>query len=73
VYTTLTTNVKIAVTWNGSTMSVFANGTKVATAAFTPVALDTLRTFSVGNSYYINQMAIWNTPLLDSQCAILTT
>jgi len=72
-YTTLTLNAKIAVAWNGATISTFVNGTKVNTSSFTPVALDTLRTFSVGNTYYINQMALWNTPLTDSQCVTLTT
>ena len=72
-YTTLTNNAKIVVNWDGLTMSTFVNGTKVATTSFTPVNMDTLRTYTVGMPYYINQMALWNTPLNDTQCRLLST
>ena len=72
IYDTTTTTTKIAIKWNGSTADIFANGTKVVSAtAFTATALQEL-IGSVGVPLFIQQMALWNTPLTDAQCTDLT-
>jgi hypothetical protein len=72
--TTTTDTAKIAIKWNGATADVFVNGVKVVTAtAFTPTALESLRTIGVQHPYNINQMALFPTPLTDTQCTQLTT
>ena len=64
---------KIAIKWNGSTADVFENGVKVVSAtAFTATALEELRTFVTTNTYFINEMALFPTPLTDAQCLALT-
>jgi hypothetical protein len=74
IYNTLTNEIKVAIKWNGTTADVFVNGIKVVDAtAFTSVDLENL-TVSNGNTpYNINAMALWPTPLTDTQCIELTT
>ena len=74
LYTTTTDTTKIAIKWNGSTADVFVNGTKVISAtSFTPTAMQFLK--SQGNliPIFIQQMALYPTPLSDTACIALTT
>ena len=65
--------VKLAIKWNGTTADVFANGTKVVSAtAFTPTNLPDL-TGSFGTPIFIKQMALYPSPLSDTDCTTLTT
>jgi hypothetical protein len=74
LYTTLNDITKIAIKWNGSTADVFANGTKVVSAtSFTPTAMEFLNLTSGQVPYFIQQMALYPTPLSDSDCIALTT
>jgi hypothetical protein len=73
LFTTTTDNVKLAIKWNGTTGDVFVNGVKVVTAtAFTFTALQDLIS-SAGIPFYINSMALYNTPLSDAECIAITT
>jgi hypothetical protein len=73
LFTTTTDNVKIAIKWNGATADVFVNGVKVVTAtAFPATALQDLISFA-GIPTYLNSMALFPTPLTDTQCIALTT
>jgi hypothetical protein len=75
LYTTTTNVVKIAVKWNGSTIDIFENGIKVVTAsAFTTLIMENFIFQSgFGTPAYVQQSALWNTPLSDVQCAALTS
>jgi hypothetical protein len=74
IYTTLTDIVKIAIKWNGSTADVFVNGVKVVTAtAFTATALENLLFQGASNTFNINSMSLYTTPLSDTECINLTT
>jgi hypothetical protein len=75
LYTTTTDTTKIAIKWNGATADIFANGVKVVIAtSFTPTAMQFLKVTSLdGIPYNINQMALFSTPLTDTQCISLTT
>ena len=74
LYTTTTSTTKIAIKWNGTTADVFVNGTKqVSATSFTPTALESLRTVAVQHPYFIQQMALFPTPLSDTDCTTLTT
>jgi hypothetical protein len=74
LYTTLTDNLKIAIKWNGTTADVFVNGVKVvASTAFTPTQLELLIVAARDVPKYINQSALFPTPLTDAQCIQLTT
>lgn len=73
LFLTTTSTVKIAIKWNGTNADLFVNGTKqVSASSFVTTNMD----FLVGNGVdvpkYITQMALWNTPLSDSQCIELT-
>lgn len=73
LYTTTTDTTKIAVKWNGSTADVFANGTKVVSAtSFTTTIMENFLG-SGGVPYFIQQMALFPTPLSDTDCTTLTT
>jgi len=74
LYTTTTDTAKIAIKWNGTTADVFVNGVKVVTStAFTTTDLESLRTVTVQHPYNINSMALFPTPLTDTQCINLTS
>lgn len=74
LYHTLTNEVKIAIKWNGTTADVFVNGVKVVSAtAFTSVDLENLGLDNGNIPYNINSMALWSTPLTDTQLTQLTT
>ena len=68
--------IKLAIKWNGTTADVFQNGVKVVSATpFTATNMQFLRTDTsgVGAPAFINQMALFPTPLTDDQLAQLTT
>ena len=73
LHTTTTDSTKLVIKWNGSSCDVFVNGIKQVSASFFAT---TNMDFLVGNGVdvpkYITQMALWNTPLSDSQCIELT-
>jgi hypothetical protein len=73
LYTTTTDTTKIAIKWNGSTADIFANGTKVVSAtSFTATAMENLNG-SPQVPIFIQQMALFSTPLSDTDCTTLTT
>ena len=73
LFTTSTDTAKIAIKWNGSTADVFVNGVKqVSATAFTATTLEWLVAFSTDVPKYINEMALFPTPLTDAQCLALT-
>lgn len=73
IFTTNANTTKLAVKWNGLTADVFANGIKVVTAtAFTTTNMEFLGTFSADVPKFINEMALFPTPLTDAQCLALT-
>jgi len=74
LYTTLTDTVKIAIKWNGTSADVFVNGTKQVNAtAFTTTLMEFLNGNASGIPRFIQQMALYPTPLSDAQCQTLTT
>jgi hypothetical protein len=74
LYSTLNNEIKVAIKWNGTTADVFVNGVKVVSAtAFTSVDLENLGLDNGNIPYNINSMALWPTPLTDTQLAQLTT
>jgi hypothetical protein len=74
LYTTTTDTTKIAIKWNGSTADVFVNGTKqVSATAFTSTLLEFFNSSTVDVPKFIQQMALFPTPLSDAQCQTLTT
>jgi hypothetical protein len=74
VYQSLPVNAKIAIKWNGSTADVFVNGTKVVNATpFTGINMENLGAPSIHQPMFIQQMALFNTPLSDASCQLLTT
>lgn len=74
LYNTLTDNVKIAIKWNGTTADVFVNGVKVVSAtAFTTTNMEFLNALSADVPKFIQSMALFSTPLSDSDCVSLTT
>jgi len=74
LYTTLTDTVKIAIKWNGTSADVFVNGTKQVNAtAFTTTLMEFLNGNASGIPRFIQQMALYPTPLSDAECQTLTT
>ena len=68
-----TSNAKIAIKWNGTTADVFVNGVKVVAAtSFTPIAMENLIMEGSQKLAFINEMALFPTPLTDAQCIALT-
>jgi hypothetical protein len=73
LYTTTTDTTKFAFKWNGTSCDIFANGTKVVTAtSFTPTNMENL-IGALGVPIFIQSMALFPTPLTDTQCQTLTT
>ena len=68
-----TSNAKIAIKWDGTTADVFVNGVKVVAAtSFTPIAMENLIMEGSHKLAFINEMALFPTPLTDAQCLALT-
>ena len=73
LFTTTTDTCKIAINWNGSTANVFVNGVKVvSSSSFTTTNMEFFGNSSIGVPYFINEMALFPTPLTDAQCIALT-
>lgn len=71
---TTTTTTKIAIKWNGTTADVFENGTKVVSAtAFATTNMEFFNGSGGDVPKFIQQMALFPTPLTDTQCQTLTT
>jgi hypothetical protein len=74
LYTTLTDSVKLAIKWNGSTVDVFVNGTKVVSASlFTTTNMNFLYGQGSDVPKFIQNMALYSSPLSDADCQTLTT
>jgi hypothetical protein len=74
LYTTLTDSVKAVFKWNGTTADLFVNGVKVVSAtAFNFTAMEAIAGLGADVPKYINSMALFPTPLTDTQCIALTT
>jgi hypothetical protein len=74
LFTTTTDILKVAIKWNGVTADIFVNGVKVVTStAFTTTAMENLIANGSDVPKNINQMALFPTPLTDTQCIELTT
>jgi hypothetical protein len=74
LYLTTTNTTKLAIKWNGTTADIFANGTKVVTAtSFTPTAMEFLNASIADVPFFIQAMALYPSPLSDTDCTTLTT
>lgn len=74
LFTTTTDIVKIAIKWNGTTADVFVNGIKgVSATAFATTNMEFLTGWGQQQPIFIQQMALYPTPLSDAQCEALTT
>jgi len=74
LHTIATNNAKVAFKWNGTTADVFVNGVKVVAATpFTPTAMENLIAEGSNRAIQVNSMALFPTPLTDTQCIALTT
>jgi len=73
LYTTTTDTTKIAIKWNGSIADIFANGTKVVSAtSFTTTIIENLNC-TAGRPFFVQSMALYPSPLSDTDCTTLTT
>lgn len=73
LYTTTTDSVKIAIKWNGTTADVFVNGVKQVSATVYTTTLMEYLNATVNAPTFIQSMALFSSPLSDSDCATLTT
>ena len=74
LFTTTTDTIKIAIKWNGTSADVFVNGTKqVSATAFTTTIMEFLNGNGIGIPRWIKTMALFSTPLSDTDCTTLTT
>jgi hypothetical protein len=74
LFITTTNSIKVAIKWNGTTADVFVNGVKVVAAtAFTPTAMENILANGIDTPKYINSMALYNTPISDTECIAITT
>jgi hypothetical protein len=71
---TTTSNVKIAIKWNGATADIFINGAKVVTGTvFAVTQLQFLICNGGGTPFFINQSSLFPVPMTDAQCIQMTT
>jgi hypothetical protein len=69
-----TDRIKVAYKWNGSTVDIFLNGSKIVSASsFTATNLQNLIGTGSVTPFYINQSSLSPFPLTDAQCIQLTT
>jgi hypothetical protein len=74
LHTIATNNAKVAFKWNGTTADIFVNGVKVIAATpFTPTAMENIIAEGSNRAIQVNSMALFPTPLTDTQCIALTT
>jgi hypothetical protein len=72
LFASSTTNLKVAIKWNGATADVFANGVKVVSAtAFTETALNFINNGGQATKVF-NSMMLFPTPLSDTDLQLLT-
>jgi len=71
---TVTSRTKLAIKWNGSTCDVFLNGVKeVAGSSFTTTNMEFLIGGAEDVPKFIQAMALYPTPLSDTDCTTITT
>jgi len=74
LFTTTTDNIKVVIKWHGTSADVFVNGTKqVSATAFTTTIMEFINGTGAGIPRWIKTMALYPTPLSDSDCTTLTT
>jgi hypothetical protein len=74
LFTTTTDTVKLAIKWNGTSADVFVNGTKQVSASFFATTnMEFFRGFGQQVPTFIQAMALYPTPLSDSDCTLITT
>ena len=74
LYATLTDTIKVAIKWNGATADIFVNGTKqISATAFTDTVMEGILAQTLDVPKFIQQMALFPTPLSDAECQTLTT
>jgi hypothetical protein len=77
IYTTLTDTVKIVAKWDGSNLDLFVNGSKISLTsgqrAFAVTTMEFLKAFGADVPKFIQQMALYPTPLSDSDCITITS
>lgn len=74
IYTTLAATIKVLIKWNGSTLDIFVNGSKVVAAtAFPATALEYLAANGGDVPKHIKSMLLFPTPLSDTEAIQLTT
>jgi len=74
LFNTTTDIVKVAFKWNGTTADLFVNGVKEVTATeFTPTSMEFLNGFGTDVPLFIQAMALYPSPLSDTDCIALTT
>jgi hypothetical protein len=74
LYTTTTDTTKIAIKWNGTSVDVFVNGTKqVSATSFTATNMEFFNGSGGDVTKFIQQMALFSTPLSDTDCTTITT
>jgi hypothetical protein len=73
LFYTTTNSIKVAIKWNGATADIFVNGVKVVAAtAFTTTAMENIVANGSAVPIFNNSMALFPTPLTDTQCIALT-
>jgi hypothetical protein len=71
---TFAENAKIAIKWNGTSFDAFENGVKVVSEySFTETEMQNLILDGTVRSFQVEEMALFPTPLTDTQCIELTT
>ncbi len=74
LFATATDTVKFAIKWNGTTADVFVNGTKeVSATAFTTTNMEYLLGYATDVPKFIQSMALYPTPLSDTDCTTITS
>jgi len=71
---TTTNTIKIGIKWNGTSADLFVNGVKLTTSTtFTETVLENIIVNGTDVPKFIQAMALYPTPLSDTDCTTLTT
>jgi len=74
LYNTVSDSTRLAIKWNGSTLDIFSNGSKVVSlSSFSTTNMVNLLGYGVGVPVFVQSMALFNTPLSDAECVLLTS
>jgi hypothetical protein len=75
LYVASTSTIKLAIKFDGTTADIFANGTKVVTSASVALTLANMQHLNAlsGVPRFIQAMALYPSPLSDTDCTTLTT